>query len=104
VLDPEIAKQLLVVAPGVLEFRCRRNDADARILAATYVDESVQNFGVVEFFFGAAYRDDVSAIDMLVVICWAHGIRTLALGPKKAGIVHDSARKLCPHKHGLVAP
>ena len=40
-LDAEFAKQLLVVAAGVLEFARRRDDADAGALAAAEFDDSV---------------------------------------------------------------
>ena len=67
-LDAELAKQLFVVAAGILELARGRNDADTRILAAAELDEAVENFRVVQLFFGAADRDDVAAVSAAYVI------------------------------------
>ncbi len=74
-LDADLAKQLFVVAPGVLEFGRRRDDADARLYAAADFEEAVEDLGIVKFLFGAADRDDVSAVDVRVIIGWTHVVR-----------------------------
>jgi 7-cyano-7-deazaguanine reductase len=62
VLAAQLAKQFFVVSTRVIEFGRGRYNADPRLLAAADIDESVEDFGIVEFFFGATDRDDVTAI------------------------------------------
>ena len=61
----ELAEQLFVDTPRVLEFGRRRDDADARCLAAADLDKTVQDLRIAEFFLSAADRDDVAALAVL---------------------------------------
>ena len=101
-LDTEFAKQLFVVAAGVVKFRSRRNNSDPRLPAATQVDESVEYFRVIQFLLCTANRDDVTAVGTGYAVCRAHAFATPLhasnRGEKKGGhFTQDSinSRLLC---------
>ena len=67
-----------------LEFGGRRDDTDTCLFASTNVDKAIEDFGVVEFLFGAANGNDVAAV-RVTIGGWTHGADARALGrPKKA--------------------
>ena len=68
VLDTELAKQLLVIASGLLELGSGRDDRYARSLAAADLDETIQDLGTACLFFTAANGNDVAAIGVITVV------------------------------------
>ena len=74
VTDAYLPEQLFVVTPGVFELRRRRNNADTRLLATANINKTIENLGIMEFFFCAADRDDIPAVTMASIVGGAHGI------------------------------
>ena len=70
--DAELAKQFFVITPGIFQLGCRRYDGNARILAATDIDELVEDFRVIEFLLSPADRDQVATPGVISVIRGTH--------------------------------